>query len=246
MKKASTPAEHEQAKNKRLVLGSLVVLLAAGGVFGGLSSLQRQAVPMTQEEQLAQRNKELQTTPPEQLAKSLERARILREKWRPWAEKNPGLLKTMLDAKPEDTAAMMAVWNAIPDSDFKGAMGISPKDLDPEGKIGNTFESGTVFGWSAFARVMYDQNRPGADPKQRGHATTMQGILKQTLQTEFLSHRDIVVARSINRGSKRVYLWASGRITEWERDYNSDLRPGDLTVAGRTNKEIEPPYDFLQ
>ena len=246
MMKASTPADREQAKNKRLVLGAAAMLLVAAGVFGGMSHLQGQAVPMTQEEQLAQRNKELQTTPPEQLARSLERARILREKWRPWAEKNASLLKTMLDAKPEDTAAMMAVWNAIPDSNFKGAMGISYQDLDPEGKIGNTFESGTVFGWSALARVMYDQNRLGADPKRRGHATTMQGILKQTLQAEFLSHRDIVIARSLNRGSKRVYLWASGRITEWERDYDSAPRPGDLTLAGSTNQEIEPPYDFLQ
>lgn len=251
MMKASTPAEREEAKSKRLMLGAVAMLLAAAGVFGGLSSLQRQAIPMTQAEQMARENEQSRMTPPEQLERSLERAKFLREKWRPWAEKNTGLLKTMLAAEPDDKAAMIAVWKAVPPLRLEDEKSISFKDLTPDGHSGNNHQailsgSSSNFTWAALETGLFDPAPLPADPKKRAHVKFLQGLSDKALDFNFRAFRDISIAQSSNRGDQWISLWASGRITEAKSIDNPDRSPAASSRLREPDKELVPPYDFLQ
>lgn len=240
-------ANPEKVRTRRLAIAATAMLLLAGGVFGGLFYLQRQATlsSMSRDRQVAQINARLepQAGEVEQRVAHLEK---LREKWRPWALQHKELLKKTLHAQPNDEAAMMALYDALPTwwsveaaRKFGGGSGgpLGRWDLDPPGE---ELDFSWQMGGKLDKLLMVRSDRAGhahvAASKQKEHDQIQQKRMA-LLRANFKARRDVALSRSFKASRFNQYLWASGRITQTERDSNLNEGP---------HKEIEPPYDFLQ
>jgi len=183
---------------------------------------------------------------PEVKAQFVEHAKMLREKWKPWAQKHQAELKRMLKASPNDQAAMLAVWNAVPP--FCGDVGITPQELMPTGDP----LVGVGFGWAGA-----DKNLGNGSPPRAEAAAAMNKISKMVApqrRREFEMRRDIGIARGGLR--TETTLWVSGRITQRSLLSTDEYRGMSLKASaeGREQtaedmwapaQEVVPPYDFL-
>lgn len=165
----------------------------------------------------------------------LERARVLRARWRGWALEHRAEIKAMLGASLRDQQALMAVWKKVPLGDYSPE-GIRHQDLLPDG---NVF-SDVGYNWPAVERDL--DPATVANPEWRKNTVAAKRAMNGRLKRDFASHRDFVISQSGSVGSV-LSLWVSGRITEWEEAPRTERMKDQW--AG-THRPIEPPYDFLQ
>ena len=242
MKESVTTNANDQSRTRRLVIGSVVMLLIAAGIFGSLfqrqTRLSRAAQPQA---------RQAPDITPEVKEQIVGRAKELREKWRPWALQNKAILTRMRSAASTDKAAMLAVWKAIPmGQEPISAQDLTPGGVEPPSNIG--------FTWAAADKMIIDNSRLRPEVRKVVEQGSSAGALWR--EDDFASERDIVISQSMNGGQTHINLWASGRITEQTRQPPSErpkllarlraekrkARESDLHGPHR---EVVPPYDFL-
>lgn len=155
------------------------------------------------------------------------RAKVIREKWKPWAQKNKALLQRMLKASPNDSKIAFEVYTKIPGS-----------TVGPKAVVMNTdLQSGsTEFSWQAVENFLVAPNAP----KSRDRDFAVSEIKK-----DFAKNQDVSLSQSINPGLLHMNVWATGRITE-EGLKELPRVPGKPVLGESEPIEIVPPYDFLE
>lgn len=149
----------------------------------------------------------------------IERAKLLRDHWQPWAENHRDLLKQMLDPKPDDRETVSSVYEAIPE--HPGATHISGNDLHT---------AGALFTWNAGG-------------KHSIHTSTW---FNNRMQEDFHKYHDFRLSESANTGRFQVVLWASGRITVMESRDRFAGHGQPIETYDEVQKEIISRYAFLQ
>jgi RNA polymerase sigma factor (sigma-70 family) len=148
----------------------------------------------------------------------IERAKLLRDHWQPWAENHRDLLRQMLDAKPADGETVSSVYEAIPE--LPGAAYISHNDLHT---------AGALFTWNAIG-------------KHSVHTSTW---FNNRMQGDFRKYHDFRLSESANTGRFHVVLWASGRITVMESRDRFAGHGQPIETYDEVQKVISPRYAFL-
>ncbi len=122
----------------------------------------------------------------------LEQARQIREHLAPWAQANKAALLHMQQARPDDLAALMRVYDSLAKQPLPLWNG------DP--RIGR---GGTDPGFSAqTAALTLTHLQRSQEPICRG------------IRQDFAAYQDFRVSRSVDPGNVCFVIWASGRITE--------------------------------
>ena len=137
--------------------------------------------------------------------RQVERAKLLRDHWQPWAESHRDLLRQMLHAQPSDTEALARVYEAIPAAlgrgSRPGAAGISHDDLHT---------AGALFTWNA------TEKRPvqaPADPALAEQLTASSNWFNKRMREDFSKYHDLRLTESVGTGRYHTVLWVSGRVT---------------------------------
>ena len=240
------PDQHAQTKGtRRLAWTSALMFAVALGLAGSTFYAQKRTADARLANPAPRRAPDLT---PAQKQQSIARAKYLRDKWRPWASKNRAILSRMLQAKPDDRAALATVWAALPSGSPNEKEGIPLDELQPPGTMP---PSPTGFAWIPTEKVM-QQALAKSQSSQESQANIRRFLstLPHDRQVQFEKFRDAVVATSLT-GRTQVHLWASGRITTW-----SKLTPKERPkIVGRSrlnsdlyspHHEVEPPFDFLE
>lgn len=225
--------------------GAFVLALC---VFGGLAHQQREAVQSASAEPTAPKPKLIGVLTPDQKAEFVEYAKMLREKWKPWAQEHKAELKRMLNASPNDEAAMLAVWDAVPiNSD---TVGMTPEVLMPSGNPG----VGVGFGWTPLGKAKRRATTPMPRAEDADVMRQLAGPVLPKRLREFQARRDITISTGGIR--TETQLWASGRITQCETRTADEYVQATLQARREGRRmteddystpaqEIVPPYDFL-
>jgi len=240
-------SESQDAPKQRLwtgvALALVVAIIALTGEFFRLQSEKMTHATALQklEVQIARYNARAELTD-EQKAKRLERAKFLRGKWRVWAVAHKDELKQMINAQPDDQAAFMVVWNAIPAAPEQPSDGINSKDLNAEGDTSH----GEAYTWNAITKANVQFNEPPtADDQKR--ISRSQNYQTATQQEDFKQWRDVEISSSVQTGTSALNLWASGRITERKLiDGRPTLSANGVKIPAEENQEVVPIYDFLK
>ncbi len=221
--------------------GGIFVLAAC--VFGGFYSQRRAAQTMPSRQQPQPRM--IADISPEVKAQFVGHAKMLREKWEPWAQKHQAQFQRMLNASVDDQAALATAWDAVPSDPKK--VGFTSQELMPTGDP----LTGVGFGWTALDKEL----RQGSPrPEAAAGLQKISLMVMPQRRSEFKRRRDIIIAQGGMR--TETLLWASGRITQ-----RSLLLPGEYLAMARAardkkrkltgddmwgpEQEMVPPYDFL-
>lgn len=244
------------------------MLLVASGIFGGFFYLQKQAgsadsaaLPTTLEEAIRadavkrgmiydSKNHSVRypdLTLDEQEA-FVSKLKLIREKWRPWAQSNQATLKKMLRAQADDEATLMSVYQALPSSAEE--RGIPNRDLLPINDMkeieGLMKDRTPIFTWNMTGKraVIPEKMRTQHEKSQRNKI--------KSFRKDFAQMRDIPISQSIARSDPLFSLWASGRITKSNRVYlqRSKVQNGQKVMGSTSqqgpHEEVVPPFEFLQ
>ncbi len=207
----SNEVEAGKARVRRVTTVAAAALLMVCGVFGCVFYLEHQAVTGNYPQTPEQSN--LQFTEEEKTA-FLTKAKLLREKWRPWAEKHKDVLKRMLHAQPNEQTALRAAYAVIPSVPNSATAGIGARDLIPSNDLrALTMSKTPMFAWQPGDKT----SQPSPDPALRPRYDQQKQFIAKRLQQHFTDLRDIECAISMNLGPWSVSLWASGRITQSTR-----------------------------
>ena len=220
----------------------LAALLVPCAVIGGNYVLQSRARQSSSnlQAQTDAFNASLQLTPEGKQVR-LERAKELREKWRPWALKHQTELRQMLQADKGELELLVAVWSQIP----------STPNIDPSlQKFASAYQSeddplsGKVFTWNAIQKAVNPNLKADASSDERERYRKIVANQSWNQKHDFDSFRDVVIGRSMQSGTIGVALWASGRVTETNR-VKTVRSSNKVAVGVIQHKELVPPYDFL-
>ena len=172
----------------------------------------------------------------------LDKAKMLREKWKVWANAHSEIMKQLLHASDKGQAVLTQVYEAVPVVPTTQNAGFTGQDL-----ASLPFQ----FTWNAATRVHHLNAKQIEDPNARRYMDKEKQFAVKRLQAEFLQMRDVQISQAINFGSDQYELWASGRITQ--HTFIPAPSPLSKTLPGQTSapsgwvrQEIMPPYDFLQ
>lgn len=161
------------------------------------------------------------TQSPERIQARWQDVNRLREKMRPWVEKNRANIAKM---RGGDIDAFTRVYNAIPQHPNAEIIGISSED---------TYE----FTWNCHAEDTYKNVPDTANAATKRRYQSSVDISKALLQDNRAKYNDIAIADATLPGKKSYVLWASGRITEV---YSiADCRAIGC-FANRTHHEVSP------
>jgi hypothetical protein len=241
------PSESQDTSQKRrwkIVMLLLVVATAAiTGEF--IRRRSEKSIHATQlekiEAEVARSNARLELTD-EQKAKRLERAKFLRAKWRVWASAHKAELKRMLNAQPDDHAAMKAVWDAIPVHCDQRSTGFTAQDLLPT----DDTLYGEVFTWNAIEKAKLSFAEP-PKPAEQERLSRSQSFQTAMQLENFKQLRDVEISQSVNKGKSTLSLWASGRVTERRLiGGRPTLLSSGIKIPPQETQEIVPVYDFLK
>lgn len=225
-------------RNRLYAIIALVVIVAAVALPIEIVRRQQGLAASTQniQAQTAAYNASLQLTN-EQRDRTLERAKFLRDKWRPWAVAHKEDLRRMLSAKLGDSVAFTAVWDAVPAVPINSSDSLRLDDLETGG------EKNVKFSWNALDKNAFiDPNVPGQEVVSRSKI-----VLPVQLKMDFENYHDIQLCSSLNTGNSFVCLWVSGRVTVGRYSQNSSIKVNDtLRIAHEDHQEVVPPFDFLQ
>ncbi|MDX1933998.1 MAG: hypothetical protein SFU56_15465 [Capsulimonadales bacterium] len=192
---------------------------------------------------------------PEREARLVNRCRWMKDKLRPWAERNADLLRTMLRAAPEDMASLDAVWKEIPalsvarngnDNDLV----LEKIDL-PMKEFDKPIKFFFLLVWDReMART--DDSAVRGDPNYQADMARIYELLGRRKAFYWNRFRDLPWIETMEIGPYEYTLWASGRITR--RTYPKDFSERSSKAKFRFKideevmdfKEMEGPYDFLR
>lgn len=241
-------------RNRLLAFAAAAMFAVAFGVFGGLFYLQGQAARGDDlAERAVQRHAAMAqaaTMTSEQKAQVLARAKVLRDKWRLWAQKNQDALQAMLAASPQDKVALTQAWNTLPIAPPQA--GISQQELSPTGNA----SSPTTFGWAPLEKAfLNNRGSSTADPSAQAEQERWKQQDEVARGDDFVALRDIKL--SAGGTDTQIALWASGRVTEQSvlrsQEERTEIKK-KLQALGRQGTpsdyltpyhEVLPPYDFL-
>lgn len=224
----------EKKRARRLALGTVAMLLIAAGVFGGLSYLQSQSKNGndTPSNGSYTRPKRVVTEADKAMeAARLAKVQMLRDKWRPWAEKHKEDLRAMLQG---DQGAMSRVWQQIPIIQFTHS-GLGFSHADVEG-------GATPFSWWAIDKAVDLKAVDASHVKEVSDGLEM---MAQKRQQDFSKWHDIELSRSSGFGAKMFRLMASGRVLE-DRIIDNPDRGVGKPAAATVYRDVFPSYDFLK
>lgn len=220
--------EAEAARSRRLLLASAAMLLLAAGMAGGLFYLRERA-----QGPRFQKGERFQLVPPALAARQREqrmaKAEWLRDKWRPWAQKNKEVLRKLAQARPGDEAVMLATLNALPTMPTAKATGFSIVDL----------ADGVQATWQPFLK---DSLNSPTSPNDHQ-------VIMRRFRQEFASEHDMVLSTMSHPDSPTTFVWASGRVTEQEAGAAKvKKKPGtsELEIMRHPHRELFPAYEFLR
>lgn len=237
----------KKGDNRLLGVAGGIFVLALCGI-GGFSYRQQQAAQSEPAPTPAQGHSVPNLTPDEK-TKYVERAKFLRAKFEPWVRTRRVEIKRMMAAKPDDTAALQAVWKQVPH--FPDSIGVTAQDLMPSGDPG----VGVGFGWVGVGTRPDTRPNSKPDPRQQEMAERVKARGTAQLQDDFKERRDICLSAS-SGGLTMTKLWISGRITQ-VTELEDEERLEKMRIAqvegrrlSRSDvygpvQEVAPPYDFL-
>lgn len=221
--------EAEKVRNRRLAITAAVLFTLAGGLFGGSAFLQKRAATKVYAREPNRPWKDPAIEKGLRAAR-FARAKELRERFRPWALKHKDIIKRMMQAKPDDQAALMEAWNALPTlPDGAGVdmvwlgMGTPP------------------FSWAPVIR----DRLPNPNPSQQESQERSERAHRERLQKNFAERHDIGLSDSVHAGPSKLHFWISGRITEHTLISNPRPKRGAPAFVDAPPQEVVPPYDFL-
>ena len=168
----------------------------------------------------------------------IEQAKLLRDRWQPWAKSHRDLLSQMLHAQPSNTEVLARVYETIPAAPGRGsrpgAAGISHDDLHT---------AGALFTWNAFGK---DPIQGPADPALLEQLTKSNIWFIERMRGDFSKYRDFRLTESASTGRYHTVLWVSGRITVMvDRDrFVGHGKP--FEDYQEVQAEVSPEYDFLR
>lgn len=254
----------DKANSRKLIM-SVAMLLVAVGIFGGFFYLQRQAgsadtaaLAATAEEvfrdgaarrgMIYDRKNKMFSFPdlsPVQQETTVAKLKLIRAKWRPWAQRNKETLQKMLNAPANDEATLMAVYATLPSNPKE--RGISSRDLVPTNDLGAAFKARVpLLSWNPHGKgdIIPEKLRAQYEKSE-------QGFLK-ILKSDFAQLRDIRVSTSLTQPDPSFSLWASGRITQSKRVNRRwiEVRNGQKvrisSLEDGPHQEIVPPFEFFR
>ncbi len=151
----------------------------------------------------------------------------LREKMRPWAERNRDNLSRMRGA---DATAFRSVYDAIPMWPDEKIIGISSED---------TLE----FTWNCHVEKDFAKDIAKADSITANRLQSSVTWSKFLLDYNQKKYRDIALSDTWMSGRLQYTLWASGRIT---KSMSPERCKGNLKcLAEREHDDLVPAYDFV-
>ncbi len=224
----------ERKRTRHLALGSAAMLLISAGVFGGLWYLQSQSKNGNDTPHIGSYRgpKRVVTEADKAMeAARLAKVQMLRDKWRPWAEKHKEDLRAMLQG---DQGAKDRVWEQVPDVGPNGHNELALSIAEVEG-------GATPFSWWAIGKYI-DPKTMGAHAKEVSEGLEM--MAKQREQA-FSKWHDIELSRSSGFGAKMFRLMASGRVIE-DRIIDNPDRGVGKPAAATVYRDVFPSYDFLK
>ncbi len=247
--KSLTP---EKARNRRLVFAAVTMFVLAVGMFGSFSYLQsKSARPQPHGWMIP----DISAAEKQQV---IDKANVLRDKWRPWAMAHRVELQQMLGAKSGDQDAFATMWQKLPVIPVEA--GITSQDLVPTGDP----TVGIGFGWAPLSKA--NQHPSPAmeksmkkieerDANARKMSSYGQPAFTGERRDDFNKQRDINIA-TCAKGRTWTTLWASGRITEKvkispeaRRELSRKLRAEGRRIRASDlfgpSRQVMAPYDFL-
>lgn len=162
----------------------------------------------------------------------INRARQLRETWRPWALKHKAVLQSMLKpAQGKEKEALDNAYAGLPGYLTEdGGTGLHFKDLNA---------NGMDFTWQPASKM--HGTPTSISPRVQEAVSKENKFMAERLRSQYDKYHDIEISRSMNAGITHTTLWASGRITTTTAEVIHD--PRGTTVREGIPREIVPPYD---
>lgn len=254
----------DKARSRKLMMSATMVLVAAV-ILGGFFYLQRQAgsvdsapLPATAEEAFKAdatkrgmiydsktKSAKWPDLSPGQQEVTVKKLKLIRQKWRTWAERNQSALKAMLRAQPNDEATLRAVYKGLPVSE--AARGIPNRDLIPTNDFRAALKARIpLLSWNPVEKGAVIPEKLRAQHEKSQHSRWV--IMKK----DFAQMRDICISQSVTQPDPSFALWASGRITQsrrvnrrWEEVRNG-RKVKISSLEDGPHEEIVPPFEFLQ
>lgn len=236
-------ALHAMTTTKRYAtLAAILMMGSAGIVFNNHRHASAQGLETSQEGQDTKSVSDPLSPDPAVRAAAqqryIERAKLLRDHWQPWAESHRDLLSQMLHAQPSDTEALARVYEAIPAAPGRGsrpgAAGISHDDLHT---------AGALFTWNAAGKKPV---QAPADPALTEQLAKSNVWFNKRMQDDFSKYRDFRLTESASTGRYHTVLWVSGRVTVMvDRDrFAGHGKP--FEDYQEMQAEVTPVYDSLR
>lgn len=223
-----------------LLATAILLLLIAASMFGTLFYLL--ARPYTPPARTSFNASGLPILSSQERQTIIDKAKMLRDKWKVWGLAHKEALKQLAHASDKDQKALMQVYDALPANPTPQNAGFSEQELSSL-----PFQ----FTWNPGTKNHHLNAEQAADPKAQKYMDKEKQFAVKRLQAGFLRLRDVEIAQAINFGPDQYELWASGRITELsyirQPSSQTGMLPGQTsTQHGWVRREISPPYDFLR
>ena len=205
----------------------------------------------------------------EREAQFLAKAKVMRERWKPWAIAQKPLMRQMLKGDEQGVAALLHLYQDLPTGLPESGTELTYQDLNAGG-LSFTWQPAAKLGMTSHYNPTSPRYQGKALPSEEQHSSVAsppvavaydappqaqpvkspvsnrskdeERIIK-SLKADYSRCHDIQLSRSIYTGTTYCTLWASGRITETTQKLHR--------VGGRWEsepsraREICPPYEEL-
>lgn len=233
---SSFQADDPRDQQRKLKIAIVLLFLSSATIFGTMFYLQARAKNYAASAAPTQTGLVAVAVAQKQHSAKLAQARLLRDKWRPWAMQHQQELKQMLAAQPDTPDAFKGVWGKVPAMSNAKDGGITDADLN---------STQAPFSWNAVEKMV----RPGredraATPGENAEYAAGRQFIQKQLNDDFVALKDVRISESIDSGPSMISLWASGRVTESTEIPQTIV--GQPAFVQGPEQEIEPVYDFLK
>lgn len=172
---------------------------------------------------------------PEQLQEGLDRTKEIREKLKPWAEKNRVLLSRMRQSDGNDQATLQAVLDSLPYAPNYEGTNFTFRDLLHSGPVEFTSRTGGK------RMQLTDADKRNKLTVGR-HAAGLR-FQQRMIDDFYKQYKDVALFATMTQGPKYYTLWVSGRITQTTQDLI--VQPGEEPHLIADQTEVVPPFDFV-
>lgn len=166
---------------------------------------------------------------PQKIASRIEKAKRLRELWKPTALKYKDEIRNMLKAGASEQHLQDKVFERLP----------TMLHYENQALADALDSGGDPFTWQAISKSQgKTKDQKQIELRKKGRDST-----KFLLDEAFKSHKDIILSQSMNTGTHRVFLWASGRVTTSQSKIEDKGSYSALTRG--THQEVFPPFEEI-